>query len=140
MTPTTDARPIQPADAADAPTGRKKGPLARAKTRRRRRPRKNSSPCASQRADRERIEKEAREAGLRIGGYLRALALGSAGPRAVKRPAVEREQLARLLGELGKLGSNVNQIAKMVQHGARRARARRSWRRCGATSRRCGRS
>ena len=58
------------------------------------------------------IDQDAREAGFRIGGYLRALALGSAGPRAVKRPRVEREQLARLLGELGKLGSNVNQIAK----------------------------
>jgi hypothetical protein len=30
----------------------------------------------------------------------------------VKRPRVEREQLARLLGEIGKLGSNVNQLAK----------------------------
>jgi hypothetical protein len=62
--------------------------------------------------DRDRIEKAAREAGLKIGGYLRALALGSAGPRAVKRPRVEREQLARILGEIGKIGSNVNQLAK----------------------------
>jgi hypothetical protein len=62
--------------------------------------------------DRERIEQAAREAGLKIGGYLRALALGSAGPRAVKRPRAEREQLARILGEIGKLGSNVNQLAK----------------------------
>ncbi len=62
--------------------------------------------------DRERIEAAAREAGLKIGGYLRALALGSAGPRAVKRPRVEREQLARILGEIGKIGSNVNQLAK----------------------------
>ena len=30
----------------------------------------------------------------------------------MKRPRVERVELARLLGELGKLGSNVNQIAK----------------------------
>jgi len=62
--------------------------------------------------DRERIERQAQEAGLKIGGYLRALALGSAGPRAVKRPRVEREQLARILGEIGKVGSNVNQLAK----------------------------
>ncbi len=62
--------------------------------------------------DRERIDRDAREAGLAIGGYLRALALGTAGPRAVKRPRVEREQLARLLGEIGKLGSNINQIAR----------------------------
>jgi hypothetical protein len=63
-------------------------------------------------ADLARIEEKAQESGLKIGGYLRALALGSAGPRAVKRPRVEREQLARLLGEIGKLGSNVNQLAK----------------------------
>lgn len=63
-------------------------------------------------ADRERIALRAQESGLKIGGYLRALALGSAGARAVKRPRVEREQLARLLGENGKLGSNVNQLAK----------------------------
>jgi len=62
--------------------------------------------------DRERIERQAQEAGLKIGGYLRALALGSAGPRAAKRPRVEREELARVLGEIGKLGSNVNQLAK----------------------------
>ena len=63
-------------------------------------------------ADRERIDQKAREAGYKIGGYLRALALGSAGPRAVKRPRVEREQLARILGETGKLRSNWNQLAK----------------------------
>jgi hypothetical protein len=63
-------------------------------------------------ADRARIMEKAQESGLKIGGYLRALALGSAGPRAVKRPRVEREQLARILGETGKLRSNVNQIAK----------------------------
>jgi hypothetical protein len=63
-------------------------------------------------ADREKITEKAQEAGYKIGGYLRALALGSAGPRAVKRPRIEREQLARILGETGKLRSNWNQLAK----------------------------
>jgi hypothetical protein len=63
-------------------------------------------------ADLARIDEKAQESGLKIGGYLRALALGSAGPRAVKRPRVEREQLARILGETGKLRSNWNQLAK----------------------------
>ncbi len=58
------------------------------------------------------IAQWASEAGLSTGGYLRALALGSAGPRAVKRPLAERDLLARILGLLGKLGSNVNQTAK----------------------------
>ena len=57
------------------------------------------------------IDEAARAAGLSIGAYLRVLALGKAGPRAVRRPPVERKELARLLGHLGKVGSNINQLA-----------------------------
>ncbi len=53
-------------------------------------------------------------AGLSIGGFLRALGTGSPGPRAVRRPTVDRVMLAQLLGEIGKLGSNVNQITKLA--------------------------
>ncbi len=58
------------------------------------------------------IGETAAQAGMSIGAFLRTLALGMAGARAVKRPRIEREQLAKLLGEIGKLGSNVNQIAR----------------------------
>ena len=51
-------------------------------------------------------------AGLSIGAFLRTVAVGSAGPRAVRRPPIERKELAQLLGHVGKLSSNVNQIAK----------------------------
>jgi hypothetical protein len=61
--------------------------------------------------DRSIIDETATQAGLSVGAYLRALALGSAGPRAVRRPPVERKELARLLGHLGKVGSNLNQLA-----------------------------
>jgi hypothetical protein len=61
--------------------------------------------------ERSKIDEAARQAGLSIGAYLRALALGDAGPRAVRRPPVERKELARLLGHLGKVGSNLNQLA-----------------------------
>jgi len=57
------------------------------------------------------IDETATQAGLSVGAYLRALALGSAGPRAVRRPPVERKELAQLLGHLGKVGSNLNQLA-----------------------------
>ncbi|MEJ0051716.1 MAG: hypothetical protein WDN02_11030 [Methylovirgula sp.] len=57
------------------------------------------------------IDAAATAAGLSIGAYLRAQALGDPGPRSVRRPPVERKELARLIGLLGKLGSNVNQIA-----------------------------
>jgi hypothetical protein len=58
------------------------------------------------------IGETAAQAGMSIGAFLRTLALGTAGARAVKKPLIEREQLAKLLGEIGKLGSNVNQIAR----------------------------
>jgi hypothetical protein len=57
------------------------------------------------------ITEKATQSGLAVGAYLRSQALGTPGPRAVRKPPVERRELARLLGWLGKLGSNVNQIA-----------------------------
>ena len=60
------------------------------------------------------IQEKASSAGLFAGGYLRASALGTAGPRAVRRPPVDRQELARLLGELGRVGNNLNQIARAL--------------------------
>ena len=60
------------------------------------------------------INEAATQAGLSVGAYLRALALGHPGPRAVRRPPIERKELGRLLGHLGKVGSNINQIARAV--------------------------
>ena len=59
----------------------------------------------------ENAQKLCADAGLSIGAYLRTLAFGKPGPRAVRRPPIERKELARLLGHLGKIGSNINQIA-----------------------------
>jgi Bacterial mobilisation protein (MobC) len=56
------------------------------------------------------ITKKAEHAGLSIGAFLRAQALGTPGPRAVRRPPVEKQELARILAQLGKIGSNVNQL------------------------------
>jgi hypothetical protein len=66
--------------------------------------------CSEQ--ERLAIQQRAEEAGLSVGAYLRAQALGAPGPRAVRRPAVERRELARILGHVGKIGSNINQLAK----------------------------
>lgn len=60
------------------------------------------------------ITEAADRSALGVGGYLRALALGSPGPRAVRRPPIERRELTRLLGALGKIGSNLNQIARFT--------------------------
>jgi Bacterial mobilisation protein (MobC) len=63
------------------------------------------------------IHEKAAKAGLSVGAFLRNLALGSPGPRAVRRPPIERKELARLLGHLGKIGGNINQIAKAFNSG-----------------------
>lgn len=60
----------------------------------------------------ESITEKAAQAGFSVGAFLRNLALGDAGPRAVRRPPVERKELSRLLGHLGKVGSNINQLAR----------------------------
>jgi len=49
--------------------------------------------------------------------YARQVLLDSPPPRARRRPAVEKQQLAKLLGEIGKIGSNVNQIAHHLNAG-----------------------
>ena len=60
------------------------------------------------------LEARAAEAGLSPSAYLRACALGDAGPRARRSPTVERSLAAQAIAELNKAGSNLNQIARAV--------------------------
>lgn len=53
----------------------------------------------------------AEESGLSVGAFLRLRLLGSAGDRSVRR-RLDHVELCRLLAELGKIGSNVNQMAR----------------------------
>jgi len=57
------------------------------------------------------MDAAATRAGLSLGAFSRAVLLGDPGPRAVRRPPVEKAMLARLLGAIGKVGSNINQIS-----------------------------
>jgi hypothetical protein len=63
------------------------------------------------------IDTAAERAGLAIGSYARHALLGAPAPRQVRRPIVERRELSRLLGELGKIGGNLNQLAKAANSG-----------------------
>jgi uncharacterized protein (DUF1778 family) len=63
------------------------------------------------------LEAAAERVGLTISAFMRHQCLGTAGPRAMRRPPVERAALAQLLGQLGKCGSNLNQIARAVNSG-----------------------
>lgn len=60
------------------------------------------------------LEAAADRAGMTVSAFMRHQCLGTAGPRAVRRPPVERAALAQLLAQLGKCGSNLNQIARAL--------------------------
>lgn len=67
--------------------------------------------------ERAKVDGFAERAGLTAGSYARGVILGAPAPRQVRRPPVERKELARLLGELGHIGSNLNQIARVGNAG-----------------------
>ena len=56
-------------------------------------------------------------AGMASAAFMRALALGDAGPRAQRRPPADHVAIRKLLGELGRVGNNINQIAHVVNCG-----------------------
>ena len=63
------------------------------------------------------IDAAASRAGLMSGSYARGVLLGAPAPRQVRRPPVERVELVRLLGALGHVGGNLNQIAYRLNCG-----------------------
>lgn len=65
-------------------------------------------------SDAEWIEVLARadEVGLSIASYLRLVAIDAAPPRAARTPPIDRQLVAQLVGHVGKIGSNINQIAR----------------------------
>lgn len=63
------------------------------------------------------IEAAAERAGMPVGAFLRHQATGTAGPRAARRPTSDRVQLAQLLGQVGRIGGNVNQLARAFNTG-----------------------
>ena len=68
-------------------------------------------------AERAALDASAERAGLTTGSYSRQLLLGAPAPRQVRRPPIERVLLARLLGQLGSAGNNLNQIARALNRG-----------------------
>lgn len=55
--------------------------------------------------------------GLAAGAFMRAATFGDPGPRAQRRPPVDQQMLRRLLGECGRIGNNINQIARALNSG-----------------------
>jgi hypothetical protein len=67
--------------------------------------------------ERVKIDEAANSNGLMPGSYARQVLLGGPTPRPVKRRPIDRRELVRLLGELGHIGGNLNQIAKSMNTG-----------------------
>ena len=67
--------------------------------------------------ERDAIDDKAERAGLTTGSYARQELLGAPAPRQVRRPPVERGLLAKILGQIGAIGNNINQIARALNRG-----------------------
>jgi hypothetical protein len=67
--------------------------------------------------ERDEIEQAAEGAGLTVGSYIRDIVLEKARTQKTRRPSFDRVLLSQLLGQLGKVGSNLNQIAKRLNEG-----------------------
>ncbi len=60
------------------------------------------------------IAAKADKAGLAIAAFMRAAALGDPGPRAQRRPPADHVALRQILGHIGSIGNNLNQIARAL--------------------------
>jgi hypothetical protein len=68
-------------------------------------------------AQRQAMKTAAREAGLSVAALICLCTLGENGPRARRNPGPDTLALAKLLAEMGKSGSNLNQIAYQLNSG-----------------------
>lgn len=64
--------------------------------------------------ERAEIVRRADAAGLSIGGYWKSAVFNLPPPRKSHRPSVDRVELAKLLGQLGRVGNNINQLARTL--------------------------
>lgn len=67
--------------------------------------------------ERAEIEAAADRAGLTVGSYVRDTILSKVLTKPTRRPSLDRVLLSQLLGQLGKLGGNLNQMAKRLNAG-----------------------
>jgi len=64
--------------------------------------------------ERSALEARSDRLGLSMGGYCKSVIFNTSAPKASRKPARDKAELARLLGQVSKLGNNVNQIAKRL--------------------------
>lgn len=64
-----------------------------------------------------RAAAKADNAGLGLAAFMRTATLGDAGPRAQRRPPADHKALREILGHVGRIGNNINQIARALNAG-----------------------
>ena len=60
------------------------------------------------------IESRAERAGLSMGGYCKFVIFNTDPPRQSRRVVPEKAELSRLIGQVSRVGANINQIAKQL--------------------------
>jgi hypothetical protein len=96
--------------------GKKSGPPApRKKSQRRQRSRQIKTPCTPD--EFAAIVAKANDAGMSRAAWSRTLLLGEAGPRSQRRVPSDAQSLRQILGHLGRIGNNINQIAYHLNTG-----------------------
>ena len=77
---------------------------------------KRPAPFSVRLSDDERAElvRRAEAAGLSIGGYWKSAVFNLPPPRKSRRPRTDTAELAKLLGSLGRVGNNINQLARIL--------------------------
>ena len=60
----------------------------------------------------EKLHRLSAQSGLKMGAFVRKMALGDEGEGAQREPPPDQQILASILGQVGKIGSNANQLAK----------------------------
>lgn len=63
------------------------------------------------------IMARADRAGMASAAFMRALALGDPGPRARRHPPVNHIALRQIIADLGRIGNNLNQLARSMNVG-----------------------
>lgn len=105
----------------EAPTAPRAAPRSKSGSEKRKRQARFTVRCTNE--QREALTEAAARSGLSFGSYVLGHLLKVPPPAAGKVPTIERQQLAQLLAQLGRLNGNINQIAKALNFGQGFARA-----------------
>ncbi|MFQ5443028.1 MAG: plasmid mobilization relaxosome protein MobC [Nitrospinales bacterium] len=69
-------------------------------------------------AEHAELSKRADNSRLTLAGYFRSATLDTPPPPQSRRQPVDRKELGKLLGAIGRIGNNINQLAKVANAGS----------------------